>query len=252
MAEAKKKEVAEKAKTDLAAVSLFEADAESMGETLDQDDVKIPFIKIDKDNGTICQEVTGQQWAPDEGVTVIPCAYQRVFIEWAPRGTGPGAPVNIYQKDEKRPETERDPSTNKDMIVGGGGNYIEETHQHFVLIKQEDGTLEAALIPMKSTQLKKSRAWNTVVSSRTMQGANGIFKPPRFAYTYKLTTQHENNSKGSWWGWSVELGDSLAETNQIEAYQHAREFAKSIRAGDVVVKHEQEGDDDSSSDDVPW
>lgn len=252
MAEANKKEVAAKAKTDLAAVSLFEADAASMSETLDQEDLKIPFIKIDKDNGTILQEVTGQTWAPEEGITVIPCAYQRVYIEWAPRGTGTGAPVNIYQKNEKRPDTERDPSTNKDMIVGGGGNYIEETHQHFVLIKQEDGNLEAALIPMKSTQLKKSRAWNTVVSSRTMQGANGIFKPPRCAYTYKLTTQRENNSKGSWWGWSVELGESLAETNQVEAYQHAREFAKSILAGDVVVKHEQEGDDDSSSDDVPW
>ncbi|MGB1651715.1 MAG: hypothetical protein ACPHEP_11840, partial [Acidimicrobiales bacterium] len=148
MAEAKKKEVAEKAKTDLAAVSLFEADAESMSENLDQEDLKIPFIKINKDNGTILQEVTGQTWAPEEGITVIPCAYQRVYIEWAPRGTGPGAPVNIYQKDDKRPETERDPSTNKDMIVGGGGNYIEETHQHFVLIKQEDGNLEAALIPM--------------------------------------------------------------------------------------------------------
>jgi len=85
-----------------------------------------------------------------------------------------------------------------------------------------------------------------------MQGANGLFKPPRFAYTYKLTTQHENNTKGDWWGWSVELGESLAESNQVLAYQQAREFAKSIRAGDVVVKHEQEGDDDSSSDDVPW
>lgn len=252
MATAKKKEVAEKAETALAAVSMFETDAENMSENLDQDDIKIPFIKIDKDKGTICQEVTGQTWPTDEGVTVIPCAYQRVFIEWAPRGIGPGAPVNIYQKDDKRPETERDPATNKDMIVGGGGNYIEETHQHFVLIKQEDGSLEAALIPMKSTQLKKSRAWNTVVSSRTMKGANGIFKPPRFAFTYKMTTQHENNAKGEWWGWSIELGESLAETNQIDAYTQAREFAKSIRAGDVVVKHEQEGDDDSSSDDVPW
>ena len=251
-ADPEQKEVAEKPETNVSTVSLFEADAESMGEVLDQDDVKIPFLKIDKDNGTICQEVTGQQWSSEEGVTVIPCAYQRVFIEWAPRGTGPGAPVNIFQKDEPRPETKRDPSTNKDMIVDGGGNYIEETHQHFVLIKQGDGNLEAALIAMKSTQLKKSRAWNTVVSSRTMQGANGIFKPPRFAYTYKLTTQHENNTKGDWWGWSVELGESLAESNQVLAYQQAREFAKSIRAGDVVVKHEQEGDDDSSSDDVPW
>ena len=82
-AEPEQKEVAEKPETNVSTVSLFEADAESMGEVLDQDDVKIPFLKIDKDNGTICQEVTGQQWSSDEGVTVIPCAYQRVFIEWA-------------------------------------------------------------------------------------------------------------------------------------------------------------------------
>ena len=40
----------------------------------------------------------------------------------------------------------------------------------------------SALVAMKSTQLKKSRKWNSMVSSRSMQGKNGTFIPPRFSH----------------------------------------------------------------------
>ena len=49
---------------------------------------------------------------------------------------------------------------------------IEETHQHFVVILEEDGTTTTALIPMKSTQLKKSRRWNSTIAQRTLMGKN--------------------------------------------------------------------------------
>ena len=51
----------------------------------------------------------------------------------APRGQGTGAPQAIYTPQEKRPETKRD-ETDNDYIVGGDGEYIEETHQHFVTL----------------------------------------------------------------------------------------------------------------------
>ena len=62
-----------------------------------------------------------------------------------------------------------------DYVVNGDGSYIEETHQHFVVIINEDGSAETALIAMKSTALKKSRKWNSMMSSVQMQGKTVVY-----------------------------------------------------------------------------
>ena len=76
------------------------------------------------------------------------------------------------------------PKTISDYVQDGSGDYIEETHQHYVLVLHEDGAGETALVAMKSTQLKKSRKWNSMISSLTVQGKNGPFTPPRFSHVY--------------------------------------------------------------------
>ena len=149
-----KKDVADKAKTDVATmdVSMFEADA-GVGMQMEQEDLALPFLKvlsamdpglqsgeIDAKAGDIYNTVTGAIYPGKEGVQVIPCAYQRRFIEWSPRGQGSGAPINMYSPSDDRPETERNPDDNKDYVKGGDGSYIEETHQHYVVIVEPDGT----------------------------------------------------------------------------------------------------------------
>jgi hypothetical protein len=93
------------------------------------------------------------------------------------------------------------------------------------------------LLAMKSTQLKKSRKWNSMVASAKMQGANGPFTPARFAYMYHLKTLSEENSKGSWHGWEM---SRLEPVTDGALYMQAKQFAESIMAGDVVVKHGEE------------
>jgi hypothetical protein len=95
--------------------SMFEQDAGSGNENIGQDDLALPFLKIisgldpllddieELRKGDIYNTVTGDIYKGKEGVRVIPCAYQRRFIEWAPRGQGSGAPVNIFTPDEERP-----------------------------------------------------------------------------------------------------------------------------------------------------
>ena len=101
--------------------------------------------------------------------------------------------IAIFDPSQERPKTERSPDDNKEYVVGGDGSYIEETHQHFVLLLKEDGTMETALIAMKSTQLKKSRKWNSMMASRTVKGKNGSFTPPRYSHIYHLKTVSEEN-----------------------------------------------------------
>ena len=240
--------------------SVFEEDAGIGLGQLGQEDVALPFLKVlsrqdpildDLDNakaGDIYNTVTGQVWKGKEGISVVPCVYQRRYIEWAPRGTGTGAPINIFTPDADRPKTERSSEDNREYVVDGQGSYLEETHQHFIVIVGDDGSMETALIAMKSTQLKKSRKWNSMISSLTMQGKNGMFTPPRFSHVYALKTVSEENSKGSWHGWEISLNGPVEDAN---IYQSAKAFATSILAGEVNVKHQDESAD-VNSDDIPF
>ena len=254
--------VAEKKESNVVAfdASVFEEDAGIGLGQLGQEDVALPFLKVlsrqdpildDLDNakaGDIYNTVTGQVWKGKEGISVVPCVYQRRYIEWAPRGTGTGAPINIFTPDDDRPKTERSSEDNREYVVDGQGSYIEETHQHFIVIVGDDGSMETALIAMKSTQLKKSRKWNSMGQSRTMQGKNGMFTPPRFSHVYALKTVSEENSKGSWHGWEISLNGPVEDAN---IYQSAKAFATSILAGEVNVKHQDESAD-VNSDDIPF
>ena len=254
--------VAEKKESNVVAfdASVFEEDAGIGLGQLGQEDVALPFLKVlsrqdpilddldDAKAGDIYNTVTGQVWKGKEGISVVPCVYQRRYIEWAPRGTGTGAPINIFTPDDQRPKTERSSEDNREYVVDGQGSYLEETHQHFVVIIGDDGSMETALIAMKSTQLKKSRKWNSMVQSRTMQGKNGMFTPPRFSHVYALKTVSEENSKGSWHGWEISLNGPVEDAN---IYQSAKAFATSILAGEVNVKHQDESAD-VNTDDIPF
>ena len=248
--------------TQLAVVdmNMFESDAGVGLENVGQDDLALPFLKVlsrqdptldeldDAKAGDIYNTVTGEIYKGKEGVRVIPCAYQRRFIEWMPRGAGSGAPVNIYTPDDARPKTERSKDDNREYVVDGDGSYIEETHQHFVIVLNPDGTTQFALVAMKSTQLKKSRKWNSMVQSRSMVGKNGPFTPPRFSHIYLLKTTSEENSKGSWHGWEISVEDVVSDASQ---YMQAKQFAESILKGEVTVKHTDEAATEENQD-IPW
>lgn len=259
-----KKEVVKAGNTEIAVfdAALMEADAGAGMENMGMEDLALPFLKVlsgndpvlDDDNvdarkGDIYNTVTGMAYRGKEGVRVVPCSYQRRFIQWAPRGSGSGAPMAIYDPGDERPKTERSPDDNKDYVVGGEGDYIEETHQHFVLLLNEDGSAETALIAMKSTQLKKSRKWNSMMASRSLQGKNGPFTPPRFSHIYHLKTVAEENSKGSWHGWEMSC-EGVIEDGAL--YARAKGFADSVRSGDVLVKHTDDDASSAGNDDIPF
>jgi hypothetical protein len=241
------KEVAENEEKAVALVdsALFEQDA-GAGMAMEQDDLALPFLKvlsaldpliqegeIDAKPGDLYNTVTNTVYSGKEGVRVIPCHYERRF--W------------IYGPADERPETKRDENDNKDYVVGGEGEYIDETHQHYVVILEEDGSFNTALIPMKSTQLKKSRKWNSMIASRTMTNAKGVaFQPPRFSHVYRLSTSSEKNDKGSWHGWNIELDGVVEDAN---VYRAAKAFHESIKGGEVTVKHTQEDTQQERGDD---
>jgi hypothetical protein len=244
---------------------LFEQDAGVGNEEVGEEDLALPFLKllqassqktmkqlkalgIDASPGDVWNSVTNEIYS-DRKLQVIPVAYQRRFIEWTPRGDGNNAPVAIYTPNEKRPETTRSPKDNKDYTEGGQ-TYIEDTHHHYLLVLNADGTSTTALVTMKSTMLKKSRKWNSMIASRVMTNDEGKnFSPPRFAYVYTLQVVEDSNDEGEWFNWDVTLEGPV---ENVDHYQEARQFAHSIKRGTVTVKHQREEGGAEIEDDVPF
>jgi len=126
-------------------------------------------------------------------------------------------------------KTNRDASF-KDRLPNG--NYIDKTAQHFVLITGDSPS--TALIAMKSTQLKISRKWNSMMQGIKLKGKNGLFTPASFSHIYNLKTSQQKNDKGTWFGWEV---SKVGAVENAALYQQAKSFAESVSKGDVEVKH---------------
>ena len=126
-------------------------------------------------------------------------------------------------------QTTRDKSY-KDRLPNG--NYIENTANHFVIVLGKSPS--TALISMKATQLKISRAWNSVMMGLKLQGKNGMFTPPTYSHIYKLKTVQMSNDKGTWFGWDVKMVGPIEDK---AVYDIAKSFAEKVGKGDVQVKH---------------
>jgi hypothetical protein len=254
-----KNEVAAKKTTAVAIAMSFEDDAVAGGfENMGQEDFALPFLRLLTNTspevgevegampGMIYNTVTGQLYDGKKGITVIPCAYVRQYIEWAPRGSGSGAPIAIYPAtSDILSRTHKEPGDNKDYL--DNGNYIENTANHYVMVLNEENVPEPALITMKSTQLKKSRKWNSMMMSVKLMGAAGMYTPPMFSQLYRLSTQAESNDKGKWFGWEIER---IGPIEDADVYLSAKTFASSISSGDVKVKHQH--DDIGTGDAAPF
>ena len=251
-------QVAEKKKTDVALTSMFEQDANTSFSNMDTDDYALPFLRVlgqlspecnkrdakyvdGAEPGMIFNTVTKQLYDGEGGVNIIPCYYKREYVEWSDRGEGTSAPVAIHSVDSGIiKEATRDASY-KDRLPNG--NYLENTASYFVLI--DDGT--SALISMKSTQLKVSRSWNSMMNSIKLKGKTGMFTPAMYSHVYNLKTVQQSNDKGTWFGWNIE---KVGPVQDKDLYEAAKSFASSVNKGDVTAKHG--GDETKSKDEVPF
>ena len=230
--------------------NVFEGDASKGLGDISQKDLALPFLKIlaqlspevnkrdgkyveGAEAGMIYNSVTGELHNGVEGINVIPCFYKLEYLEWKDRGEGLGAPVAIYPSSSDILSKTTPDANYKDRLPNG--NYIERTASHFVIILGDSPS--TALISMKSTQLKISRKWNSMMSGLKLKGKNGLYTPASFSHIYRLKTTQMSNDKGTWFGWEV---SKVGPVTDSQAYQQAKTFSENISKGNVNAKH---GDD---------
>ena len=248
-------EVTEKKSAPLPA-NMFEEDAAKGLGAIGQDDLALPFLKIlgqlspevnkrdgkyveGAEPGMIFNSVSGELYDGVKGLDVIPAFYKLEYIEWKDRGDGPGAPVSIYDSSSDIMSKTKADANYKDRLPNG--NYIEKTASHFVIITGDSPA--TALISMKSTQLKISRKWNSMMSGIKLKGKNGLYTPASFSHIYKLKTTQMSNDKGTWFGWEVSKVGPISEAS---TYQQAKAFSESISKGAVKAKHGEDKPKESS------
>jgi hypothetical protein len=236
------------------ATNLFEADANKGAQNISQEDLALPFLKIlgqlspevnkrdgkyveGAEPGKIINTVTNQLY---DKLQVVPVFYKRQYIEWQDRGTSTGAPVAIHAADSDIVSQTTRGKDYKDRLPNG--NYLENTASHFVLTVGDNPS--TALISMKSTQLKVSRKWNSMMMGIKMQGKNGLFTPPTYSHIYKLSTVQMSNDKGTWFGWDV---SKVGPVTDKAIYDSAKAFAESVGKGEIQAKHGTEETTKSNS-----
>ena len=249
-------QVAEKKSAGLPS-NIFEEDAAKGLGKIGQEDLALPFLKIlgqlspevnkrdgkyveGAEPGMIFNSVSGDLYDGVKGIDVIPCFYKLEYIEWKDRGDGPGAPVAIYDSSSDIMSKTKADANYKDRLPNG--NYIEKTASHFVIITGDSPA--TALISMKSTQLKISRKWNSMMSGIKLKGKNGLYTPASFSHIYKLKTTQMSNDKGTWFGWEV---SKVGPITDASIYQQAKSFSESISKGAVKAKHGEQKPAESSS-----
>ena len=251
-------QVAKKESTAVALGSMFEADALVGASEMGAEDFALPFLRVlgqlspeinkhdskyveGAEAGMIFNTVTKETYDGEEGIKVMPCYYKREYVEWSDRGQGTSAPVQIHSVNSGIIKTAKRGADYKDRLPNG--NYLENTASYFVM----DEKMGTALISMKSTQLKVSRTWNSMMNGIKLEGKNGLFTPAAYSHVYNLKTVEQSNDKGTWFGWSVE---KVGPVQEKSLYESAKSFAESVSKGDVKAKHGN--DSTKSEDEVPF
>ena len=242
-------QVAEKKTAGLPA-NVFEEDAAKGLGNIGQQDLALPFLKIlgqlspevnkrdgkyveGAEPGMIFNSVSGELYDGAKGINVIPAFYKLEYVEWKDRGEGAGGPVAVHDSSSDIMSQTKADANYKDRLPNG--NYVEKTASHFVIITGDSPT--TALISMKSTQLKISRKWNSMMSGIKLKGKNGLFTPASFSHIYRLKTTQMSNDKGTWFGWDVSKVGPITDTS---LYQQAKTFSDNISKGSVKAKHGEE------------
>jgi len=251
---AAEKEVATKAKTAVGGALDFSSDIGAGMEGADKDSYAIPFLRVLQTNspqvneangayiegakaGMILNTATRQVYDGKEGVLLMPCAFQRRFIRWAPRGADQGYKGEYLPDEVKALE-------DSEMAVRHEGRLyaldelgetphekktdrLSDTRSHFCILDDGEGFHEA-LLALASTQIKKSKQLMSMMSAAKIETENGKVTPPTWMNKIRMTTVPESNDEGDWHGVQF-IGEGFIETQDL--YDAGKKFYETVSEG---------------------
>ncbi len=243
---------------------MYAADAGAGLEDLSPSDLAVPFLTIlqkaspqvdDADDrcvegarpGMIFNTLTGATYDGKVGIPVVACGYQKMLTQWTPRDQGGGF---IGHHHEGSPITQSSKVDDKGKRWTADGKYLLiDTAYYFLVAVPESGAFQAFL-SMTSTQLKKSRKWNSMMKGIILRTRDGkAFNPPMYSHVYLLKTEPESNTQGNWYGWNI---TTVKMVENPDLYGAAKKFSEAVRSGSVRVGPPPSDDSQAQQGDVPF
>jgi hypothetical protein len=189
------------------------------------------------------ESISGQMIDGKTGISIVPCAYRRVFLHWSESKGFQGEMLPEEVAKRRSAGTIVEHKNRLYMPEKKGGEIdpeetdrIADARNHYVMvIDNKSGAWRQALISLGSTQIKKSRALMTALASVKMELSGKLITPATFANVVKVTTVPESNDKGTWFGWKFELAGFVTSP---ELYTAAKHFHKSVVEGQVEARYQ--------------
>ena len=219
-------------------------------------DVAIPFVSILQGlspqvkrgpnniegarEGDIFNTVSQEVIKGEDGIVVVPCAYQKKWVEWKTRESGGGF-IQQHDTEEILKQTTKN-ERGQDVLPNG--NLIVTTAYHYVVVVTPEGFYKA-VISMTSTNLKKSRRWNAQMGSIQVTQGDRRFNPPSFSHSYVLKTVMETKDANSWFTWDIQ-SPTLIAFAQPDIYKAAKKFCSDVNGGLVKAPEPAQAEDQAA------
>jgi len=222
----------------------FEADSGMGLENIDKGDLALPFLKLlqagsyetkkkhakyveGAEAGMFYNTVTKKLYSGETGIQVIPCFYKMTYPEWAPFDKSEGRPVH----PDRGPEIMAQTTKQGKQDVLSNGNEIIKTANHFVIILSDKP--EKALMSLKTTQLKTSRGWNSLMDNEMIisKTSGKSIPAPAFSRVYKINSV-ENTGNFTWHGMVVNI---VKPVDNGEIYSMAKDFNIALHKSNVAA-----------------
>lgn len=208
-----------------------------------------PGYLEDAKPGMLFNTVTGELYDGKEGVLFLPCAFQRRYILWGPRGSGNSfmgeympSDVEEMKRDGRLKEVEGRlyaPDERGEVNEKRSPRMVD-TRSHFGLVV-DGSNVTPVVMPLRSTQIKKSKQLMSMLSGAKINGKT----PPTWANQIRITTVAEANDEGSWHGVRFQPEGFIQSR---ELYDAGRDFYKAITKGEVKVDYAKSDGEETSPD----
>jgi hypothetical protein len=234
----------------------FGADAGGGMEGTDKDSFAIPFLKVLQKISPQCDEADAAYVEGAKGgmfyntvtgelsteVIFLPCAFQRRFLRWAPRGSDQGFKGEYLPEEvaELRDSGEVRELEGRLYFPTESGEVHEKKSDRLIDTRSHFGITEGGvqfLMPLSSTQIKKSKQLMSMLSAKKINGVT----PPTWMSRIRATSVLESNDQGSWYGVKFE---SVGELTDPALYAAAKTFHKLISEGAAKARYEETHEDD--------
>lgn len=170
----------------------------------------------------------------DDGIPVVPCHFEKCWIEWMPdRGGfvgrhGADRPAGAVQKtDPQNPK--------KKFWALPNGNHVVETREHVVIVLDVFDRPMPFVIPMSGSGHGASRAWMTLQNRKVVPGTD--LKAPAYGYIYRMKLQFRTNDQGDWFMWDVQdENDVPTQLTDPAVYRLARQIEADFSSGKLKAQ----------------